>query len=127
MRMHDSNHPLFWVLARIGKSIIYAQEGDWAGSQIRKSFGRDSSLEDTMMKIAEGMTVKERETLVAEDWTERLEELIIKSGAMLCFAGVPKVLQYLQGRNTPKYTHPAAEYHLGTDWRGKPVIEPWAG
>jgi hypothetical protein len=61
------------TLRKIGKSIALGD--DTIGHEIKKQFQWENCLEETMLRIAKGMTAEERAKMFTKEFKEKLEEL----------------------------------------------------
>ncbi|KAJ5273813.1 hypothetical protein N7478_008938 [Penicillium angulare] len=90
------------ALRKIGKTIILSN--DTLGSEVRKQFQSDPSLENAMHDIVSAMSVEERGAIMEDDsgsgslW-DRLDELENLAHGYCVFEGLKQVLDLIEGKD----------------------------
>ncbi|KAJ5109447.1 hypothetical protein N7456_006122 [Penicillium angulare] len=91
------------VLRKIGKTIILSSNST-LGSEVRKQFQSDPSLENAMHDIVSVMSVEEKEAIKGDDsgsgslW-EKLQELENLADGYCVFEGLKRVLDLIEGKD----------------------------
>ena len=83
------------TLRKIGKTVCL---GDGViGREVQKHFQYDTCLEDTMLRIAEGMMPEERDDFMDTEWSDKLGELIDLSKDHIIFEGLSRLISVMDG------------------------------
>ncbi|KAF1834959.1 hypothetical protein BDW02DRAFT_620552 [Decorospora gaudefroyi] len=83
------------TLRKIADTIC-AGSGDTLGSEVRKQFSHDSTLEDAMLDIVNAMSDEERETMRSKFWL-KLSQLKGVADGYCVFEGLDDVMAALLG------------------------------
>ena len=84
------------TLRKIGKTVCMSG-GDVIGSEVQKGFHMDTCLEDTMYRIVQKMTQRERDMVMKGDFGVKMEELVELSKDYYVFDRLDKVIALLEG------------------------------
>ncbi|MCJ1244868.1 hypothetical protein MMC30_002069 [Trapelia coarctata] len=84
------------TLRKIGKTICLSGN-DVIGHETIKSFQSETILEDSMLRIVNGMTDDELDDIMAEEWYDKLLELVDLSKGLDIMEGLSDVVAFLQG------------------------------
>lgn len=83
------------TLRKIGKSVALSG-GDTMGSEVRQTLEQDKSMEKAMLKIVDGMTESEKETMSRDsEWILKMKELKKLGSDQDLFTGLDRVLRKL--------------------------------
>ena len=86
------------ICRKIGKSIALSS-GDVVAHEVRKDFQYETTVEDTMRRIAKSLSAEERARIMEDGWRAKLEELIELSLDYRIFDGLPKALAVTNGKD----------------------------
>ena len=89
------------TLRKIGKIVLLSNDST-LGHEVQNSFREDSTLDDTMLEIVQGMSSEERGDMIREPqgemvWMDKLKELEEMAAESSMFENLEDVVQLLQG------------------------------